>query len=151
MRKPGLLATLIALAVVAAGCGGDGSLEVEGVWARTSPARADAGAIYLQITSPDADRLIGAAVDPSLAGVVQIHETVMAEGEGEGMGAMTMQEVGVIDLPAGETVSLEPGGYHIMLMQLPAPFETGQTFEVTLSFENAGTKTYTVEVRDDAP
>ena len=151
MRKAGLLSTLIALAMVASGCGGDGGVEVDGVWARTSPRTADAGAIYLQITSPDTDRLIGASVDPSVAGTVQIHETVMAEGEGEGMGAMTMQEVGIIDLPAGETISLEPGGYHIMLMGLPALFEMGQTFEVTLTFETAGSKTYEVEVRDDAP
>jgi len=153
MRKAGVLSILIGLAMVASACGGDGDVEVEGIWARTSPPAADAGAIYLQITSPDADRLIGAAVDPSVAGVAQIHETVMVEGggEGEGMGTMMMQEVGIIDLPAGETISLEPGGHHIMMMRLPAPFESGQTFEVTLTFETAGSKTYEVEVRDDAP
>jgi hypothetical protein len=150
MRKAGLLAFLLAL--VAAGCGGDDEMQVEGVWARTSPAMADAGAVYLQITSPEADRLIGASVDSSVAAMTEIHETVMAAGgEGEGMGTMMMQEVGVIDLPAGETVSLEPGGYHIMLMRLGSPLEVGQTFDVTLTFENAGIRTYQVEVRDSAP
>lgn len=151
MRKAGLLAVLIAL--MAAGCGGDEELRVEGVWARTSPAMADAGAVYLQVTSPVADRLMGASVDPTVAAMTQIHETVMVagEGEGEGMGTMMMQEVGIIDLPAGETVSLQPGGYHIMLMRLGSPLEVGQTFDVTLTFENAGTRTYQVEVRDDAP
>jgi copper(I)-binding protein len=151
MRKAGLLSILAALAMVASGCGGEGGVEVEGIWARTSPRAADAGAIYLQITSPDADRLIGAAVDPSVAGMVEIHETVMSEGESEGMGTMMMQEVGIIDLPAGKTVSLEPGGYHIMLMRLPEPFESGQTFDVTLTFATAGSMTYEVEVRADAP
>ncbi|MCJ7725273.1 MAG: copper chaperone PCu(A)C [Acidimicrobiia bacterium] len=153
MRRAGVPAVLIALAAVAAGCGGDDGLQVEGVWARTSPAMADAGAVYLRITSPEADRLIGAAVDPSVAAMSQIHETVMVsgEGEGEGMGAMTMQEVGAIDLPAGETVALAPGGYHIMLMRLASPLEAGQTFEITLTFETAGAQTYQVEVRDDAP
>lgn len=153
MRKVGLLAALIAL--MAAGCGGDEELRVEGVWARTSPAMADAGAVYLKITSPVADRLIGASVEPSVAAMTQIHETVMVsgegEGEGEGMGTMMMQEVGTIDLPVGETVSLEPGGYHIMLMRLGSPLQVGQTFDVTLTFEIAGTQTYQVEVRDDAP
>jgi copper(I)-binding protein len=112
---------------------------------------ADAGAVYLQITAPGGDRLIGVSVDPAVAAMAQIHETVMAEGEAEGMGAMTMQEVGSIDLPAGETVALEPGGFHVMLMQLAAPLETGQAFEITLTFEKAGTRTIEVPVLDDAP
>ena len=152
MRKAGFLTVLVALAMVASGCGGDDGLEVEGVWARTSPRMADAGAVYLQVTSPEADRLIDASVPGDVAGMVEIHETVMMEGEGdEGMGTMMMQEVGIIDLPAGETVSLEPGGYHIMLMRLATPLEVGQTFDVTLTFETAGEKTYEVEVRDEAP
>lgn len=153
MRKARLLATLTALAVVVAGCGGTESLEVDGVWARTSPRMADAGAVYLQMTAADGDRLVGASVDASVAAMVQIHETVMAEMDdgSEGMGVMAMQEVGGIDLPAGVTVALEPGGFHIMLMNLGAPLEDGQTFDITLTFETAGDKTYEVEVRDDAP
>ena len=115
---------------------------------------ADAGAVYLDITSTEADRLVAASVDSSIAGVVEIHETVVAEmgddgGEGqEGMGAMRMQQVGAIELPAGETVSLRPGGLHIMLMGLAAPLEVGQTFDVVLTFEEAGEVVVSVEVRD---
>ena len=149
------LTLLLSFALLAAGCGEDEPLKVDGAWARTSPRMADAGAVYLQLTSVDGDRLVNAAVDASIAGMVEIHETVMAEmGEGEvgeGMGAMTMQEVGAIDLPAGEMVSLEPGGLHIMLMRLASPLEIGQTFEVTLTFEAAGERTVEVEVRDEAP
>ena len=161
MRRPLIL--LLSFVLLAAGCGDDDSLRMEGAWARTSPRMADAGAVYLQLTSSSADRLVDAAVDSSVARMVEIHETVMAEmgegemgegemGEGEmgeGMGAMMMQEVGSIDLPAGETISLEPGGLHIMLMGLTSPLETGQTFELTLTFEEAGERTVEVEV--DAP
>ena len=157
MRR--ILTLLLSFALLAAACGDDEPLQMDGAWARTSPRMADAGAVYLQLTSSDGDRLVNAAVDPSIARMVEIHETVMAEmgdgmGEGEmgeGMGAMMMQEVGAIDLPAGETVSLEPGGLHIMLMGLAAPLEIGQTFEVTLTFEEAGERTVEVEVRDEAP
>lgn len=160
MRYPRLLVLIAAIVVAASACGSSESIEVDGAWARPSPRMADAGAVYMELTADAADRLIGAAVDPSVAGMVEIHETVMAEmgdgmGEGEemgeGMGAMTMQEVGEITLPAGETVALEPGGLHIMLMRLPTPLEMGQTFEVTLTFENADEKVVEVEVREEAP
>ncbi|MEZ5181952.1 MAG: copper chaperone PCu(A)C [Acidimicrobiales bacterium] len=77
-------------------------------------------------------------------------ETTMTDDMGDDMGggAMTMQPVDSIELPAGEEVSLEPGGYHIMLLDLVAPLEVGDTFEITLTFENAGEVTVTAEVRD---
>lgn len=68
-----------------------------------------------------------------------------------GMGEMTMQPIDSLELPAGDTVVLEPGSYHIMLIDLVAPLETGQEIEVTLTFENAGERVVTVPVRDDAP
>ncbi|MCP3994095.1 MAG: copper chaperone PCu(A)C [bacterium] len=166
MRR--LTIILAAIGLLAAGCGGDDGVAVDGVWARNSPMMASAGAIYLDLEAGDADRLIGAAVDPSIAAVVEIHETAPADsgmesdddiGEGmdedngmEGMGgAMMMREVGEIVLPAGETVNLKPGGYHIMLLQIAEPLELGQKFDVTLTFENAGEQVVEVEVREEAP
>jgi copper(I)-binding protein len=66
-------------------------------------------------------------------------------------GMMTMQEVDEIPVPAGETVSLEPGGYHVMLLDLVAPLEAGDTIEVTLTFAEAGEVVVEAEVRDTAP
>lgn len=57
-----------------------------------------------------------------------------------GSDSMTMRPVDSIELPAGETVKLEPGGYHVMLLELAAPLTAGQTFPVTLTFEEAGTQ-----------
>jgi copper(I)-binding protein len=153
------IGVLVVLVAAVSGCGGDDGVTVEGAWARTSPAMTTAGAVYMQITASEADRLVGASVPASVAAVTEIHETVMAGGDmgGEtdttgGMGGeMTMQPVGALDLPAGETVSLQPGGYHIMLLDLAEPLETGRTFEVTLVFENAGERAVEVEVRDQAP
>ncbi len=66
-------------------------------------------------------------------------------------GMMTMREVDRIPVPAGETVALKPGGYHVMLMELATPLEVGQTIEVTLTFEHQGTMVIEAEVRDTAP
>ena len=139
-------------------------------WARTSPEDTTYGAVYLSLTSADGDALVGASVPADIAGTVEIHETVVADdassdttmamgGESSdttettmaGMGQMTMRPIDSLELPAGETVTLEPGGYHIMLIDLVAPLETGQEIEVTLTFENAGERTITVPVQDDAP
>ncbi len=147
-------------------------LTIANPWARTSPMDTTYGAVYLELTSADGDALVGASVPEDVAGVVEIHETVPvdeASGEGmgdmgmneegsdttettmAGMGQMTMQPIESLELPAGETMALEPGGYHIMLIELVAPLETGEEIEVTLTFENAGERTITVPVRDDAP
>ncbi|MCB1014650.1 MAG: copper chaperone PCu(A)C [Acidimicrobiales bacterium] len=153
-------------------------LTIAAPWARTSPMDTTYGAVYLELTSADGDALFGASVPEDVAGTVEIHETVAAdEADGDamdmsgdessdttmagmdhssdttmaGMGAMTMQPIEALDLPAGETVVLEPGGFHIMLIDLVAPLETGEEIEVTLTFENAGERTVTVPVLDDAP
>ena len=67
------------------------------------------------------------------------------------MGVMQMREVGTIELPAGETVTLAPGGLHIMLIELAAPLETDQTFDLTLDFETADDLVVAVTVSEDAP
>jgi copper(I)-binding protein len=71
----------------------------------------------------------------------------MGEGEGD-MGTMTMRAVESIEVAAGEDVTLEPGGYHVMLLGLVEPLATGDTFDIDLEFENAGTVTVTAEVRE---
>lgn len=164
MRRAFLL--IAALGLIAASCGGSGEdISVDGVWARNSPMSSDRGAVYMNLESADGDRLLSASVNASIAGTVEVHETVPAEGgdseagmgededmgDAEGMGMMMMQEVEAIDLPAGETVSLEPGGYHIMLIDLAEPLEIGEKFDLTLNFESYGEKVLEVEVMEAAP
>ena len=64
---------------------------------------------------------------------------------------MEMAEIDRLDIAAGEAVSLQPGGYHIMLMNLAAPLTEGQELVVTLTFENAGDIEVTAVVGDGAP
>jgi copper(I)-binding protein len=75
------------------------------------------------------DALVAAACDD--AGMVQVHETV-DNGDGGG----TMRPVDRIVVPAGGSVKLEPGGYHVMLMGLKHELEAGDTVTITLTFES---------------
>lgn len=60
-----------------------------------------------------------------------------------------MKQVSSIDLPAGETVSLEPGGFHVMLLDLKKPIKEGETFEVTLSFAEGDDAVAEVTARNE--
>jgi hypothetical protein len=125
-------------------------VSIQDVWARSTPAGAHMGAIYLTMTSPGGDRLIGAAVPHSVAGMTQIHETVMEQdSSGGATGRMSMQEVESIELPAGAAVQFKPGGYHVMLIELKQPLVSGQHVAVTLTFAKAGKQKVTATVRDE--
>lgn len=150
----------------------EAGVEIAGAWARTSPMEVTLGAAYMTVTSAVDDELTDVSVDPSIAASAEIHEMVMAEMSSDttmsmssdttmsmssdttvmsGSGEMVMQEVDSIAIPAGETVELKPGGYHIMLIDLAAPLEIGQEFDIVLTFANAGDVTVTVVVADEAP
>lgn len=122
------------------------TITVSGQWARTSPMATDMGAAYMTINSDMDDELLSAKVDMSIAMMTQIHETVMGDD-----GSMKMQEVEKIDIKAGTPAELKPGGYHVMLMQLKSPLETGSTISVTLTFAKAGDVTVEVPVQEEAP
>ncbi|MBX9615780.1 MAG: copper chaperone PCu(A)C [Caulobacteraceae bacterium] len=95
----------------------------------TPPGRQVTGC-YLTLTAPVADTLVSAA-SPAAA-LVQIHEMRMESN------MMMMRELKAgLPLPAGEAVTLAPGGNHIMLMGVTEPLATGDTVALTLTFANA--------------
>jgi copper(I)-binding protein len=61
---------------------------------------------------------------------------------------MGMRPIERLEIPAGGTVELKPGGYHIMLIQLVQELKVGDKIEITLTFEKAGDVTITAEVRE---
>jgi len=117
-----------------------GDIDIENPWARASAGPAKAGAAFMDIgNSGKADRLVGASADVSK--VVELH-THIRDGD-----VMKMRRVDAIDLPADATTYLQPGGLHVMFMGLTAPLEEGESFPLTLTFENAGDITVEVEVK----
>lgn len=129
-----------ALAVMVAACSG----AVAGGQITVSDARVPVpaganGAAYLTLTNDGevTDQLTGAATD--VAETVEIHETSLEDG------SMSMRPVGGVEIPAGGTVVLEPGGLHLMLVDVTTALEEGDPVTLTLTFAHAGERT--VEAR----
>ncbi len=127
-------------------------------WARNSPMGQTVGSAYMKLTGGATDdSVVAATVSSDIAASVELHEVTMSGGhsgtddmddmDGDMGGMMRMQEVPSIAIPAGDTVMLEPGGYHLMLMGLAAPLTAGQTFDVTLELSSGQTLVVPVEVR----
>ena len=132
------LTLLAAVTVLASQSALAANISVTDAWARATMPGQKVSAAYLQIQS-DADARLVSASSPAVPRV-EVHEMKM-DGD-----VMRMREVKAIELPKGKTVSLEPGGLHIMLMNLAKPIVAGEVIPLTLVVESGG-KQQTVEVK----
>jgi copper(I)-binding protein len=117
------------------------NVSVSDAWARATMPGQKVSAAYMKLTA-DADVRLVAASSPAVPRV-EVHEMKM-DGD-----VMRMREVKAIDLPRGKTVSLEPGGLHIMLMNLGKPIAAGEVIPLTLVIESGGTQ-QKIEVKAEA-
>lgn len=146
-------ALLLGLALAACGTGAGTATQagigtpagtapiVTGAWVRApqGPDRPAAG--YLVITGgSQADALISAK--SPIAAKVEVHASTT-----DASGMTGMHPISRLEVPAGATVTLQPGGYHLMLMSLTGTIEVGATVQIELMFEHAGTITVSAEVR----
>ena len=106
------------------------TVEVKDAWVRTSVPGQKATGAFMKITAKEGSKLVSAS-SPA-AGVTEVHEMKM-EGDIMKMRAV----VGGLDLPAGKTVELKSGGYHVMLMDLKAALPKDSTVPLTLVFKDA--------------
>lgn len=111
-----------------------GKLNISAPFVRATLPNAPVGGGYITIenTGTDADRLV--SVKSGVAGEVGIHEMKM---EGDVMKMRALEDG--LEIPAGATVAMGPGGYHLMFMHLNQPLVEGSSVTVTLTFEKAGT------------
>lgn len=117
-----------------------GDITVEQAWSRVSLGTQRPGVVYLAIRNTgDTDDVLTGLVTP-VSERPMLHETVETDG------IVSMPHVTEVTVPAGETMELEPGSYHAMLMELTEPLEEGASFPVTLTFEQAGEVTVDVIV-----
>ncbi len=110
-----------------------GALTLKHPWTRATAKGAEMGGGFVAVVNAgsEADRLVGGSF--ALAGRTEVHEMKM-DGD-----VMKMRQLeGGLDIPAGSTVELKPGSYHLMFMKLTAPLEAGSKVKGSLIFEKAG-------------
>ena len=115
-------------------------IEVQHVWSRAMPAGAT-GVVYLTVTDSGAPNVLTGVSSP-VAAKADLHESF------DDHGVMKMRPVSQLPVSQGKPVTLKPGGYHIMLMDLKQELKVGDVIEVTLRFEKSGPITVSVPVRD---
>ena len=120
------------------------SVEVKGAWVRGTVAAQKGTGAFMEITAKSTVRLL--SVESPVAASAEIHNMTMQSG------VMKMFPVDGIDIPAGKTVKLASGGYHVMLMGLKQQMKPGERVPMKLTFEDADKKResleLSVEVRD---
>ena len=113
-----------------------GDIEIGHPWSRATPAGAKVAGGYLTITNTGSspDRLLSISSD--ISAKAELHEMGVKDG------VMTMRPVADgLEIPAGGKVTLGPGSYHVMFMDVKQPPREGEMFAATLTFEKAGTVT----------
>ena len=148
--RPVAIVLFLALALAVAACGSSGVatqapggfVTVGDAWVRAKEAGGTTAA-YLTVTNGRVadDELVGVSA-PEITNDASLHETTS-----DGSGMTGMQHVDGIVIPAGQTVALEPGGYHIMLMDLLKDLKVGDRVTITLTFEQTGPVEVSAEVR----
>lgn len=129
IRTAALVSTLAAAFVSGPAMAQDAAVKAEGAWARASVQGQKGTGAFMRLTAKDGARLVRA--ESPAAGVTEVHEMKM-EGD-----IMKMRAVPTLELPAGKTVELKPGGYHVMLMDLKAPLAKDTSVPITLVFQDA--------------
>jgi periplasmic copper chaperone A len=122
-----------------------GKLVIGHPWSRPTPAGMSMGVAYLSITNNGAepDVLIGAS--SAAAASVQIHQTTISEGMAR------MRPLAEVKIAPGATVKIEPGGIHLMLVDLHEPLQPGKSVPLTLEFRHAGKVTVQLSVEPGDP
>lgn len=146
-------ATLLALAFMSGAAQAcevvtSGSISVDHAWTRATIGADRPGVLYVTIANNGTTDDVLTAIETSAASMSMMHETVVENGIAKMPHAMS------IPVPAGEVVSLEPGGFHGMLGGLTKPLKEGTKVDVTLQFEKAGAiavKAEVLSIRAEGP
>ncbi|MGL4573778.1 MAG: copper chaperone PCu(A)C [Burkholderiaceae bacterium] len=109
-----------------------GDIHIGKPWARATAPTAQVGGGFMSLMNH------GKAGDALIAAKANVSEKVELHTHSMEGGVMKMREVPRIDIPAGKTVELKPGSFHIMFINLKAPLKQGEKIPLTLVFEKAG-------------
>lgn len=120
-----------------------GNLSIDHPYARPNlPNRPSAAYMAIKNDGETADKLLSAT--STSFGTIELHTVHEMDG------VMKMMPIEAVDVPAGDTAVLEPGGMHLMLFDAKQRFKVGDEFEAQLTFEKAGAVTVTFKVEKPA-
>ena len=144
-----VLVVAVALTLFVAACGDSGDdkadLTVANQWVKAVPQGQMTAAFGVLTNTTDSDIHVTAASSPA-AGRMELHEVVPGVG-----GAMQMrQKDGGFVISAHGSLELTPGGYHLMMFDLPAPLTPGEDVAITLTLFDGSTTSFSAQVRDFA-
>jgi copper(I)-binding protein len=129
LKSPAALLEVTGAGTLAEAMAPGQAVQVKDAWVRPTVAGQKSSGAYMKLTAKTTQRLVG--ISTPVAGVAEVHDMKM-EGD-----VMKMRALPALDLPAGKTVELKSGGYHVMLMDLKQPLAAGGTVPLTLLFKDA--------------
>jgi hypothetical protein len=133
MRKTVVAATMFAAAGAA-----QGQIDVSAAWVRATVHGQTAAGAYMRVSSSRLASLVGA--ETPVAASVELHEMKM-DGN-----VMRMRAVASLEIPPGKTVTLSPGGYHMMLLGLKRPLNKGDSVPIRLKVELGDKSIRTIQI-----
>lgn len=138
LRNP-VKRTLAALALIGLALPAMAETTVSDAWARATVPQQKSSGAFMTLTASTDSKLLSVA--SPVARTVQVHQMTMEND------VMKMAEVDSVPLPAGKAVSLDPNGYHVMLMDLNQQLKEGEQVPLTLVVEEAKGVKQTIEVK----
>lgn len=128
--------TLVCLALAGTA---QAQVSVKDAWVRATVPQQKATGAFMLLNAASDSRLV--AVSSSAVPLVELHEMTMDRE------VMKMRQIAALDLPAGQSVALKPGGHHLMLMNLKTQLKPGDSVPLSLVFEDRAGKRQTVELK----
>ncbi|AAY92295.1 copper chaperone PCu(A)C [Pseudomonas protegens] len=141
-RPSRLKAALLLVSLLGLGGTASAATQVDNAWVRATVAGQHASGAFMDLTASSDSKLV--EVQSPVAKNVQIHQSSMHND------VMSMQQVDAVALPAGQKVSLDTHGYHVMLMELTGQIKAGDKVPLTLTVENAKGEKETIKVEAQA-
>ncbi|MFQ6572083.1 copper chaperone PCu(A)C [Pseudomonas sp. UM16] len=139
MRCNPVKRTLAALALIGLALPAMAETTVTDAWVRATVAHQQSTGAFMTLTASSNSKLL--SVQSPVAEIVQVHQMTMDND------VMGMKQVESVDLPAGKAVSLDPNGYHVMLMKLKQQVKEGEQVPLTLVIEDDKGQKQTVEIK----
>ena len=145
MKKPRIGKAVSVLAILAGltgpGQAGSEDVVIADAWARATIGMSRPGAVYLTLRNTGEEAVTVTGLATPLAMISEIHQTTTNAN-----GVSSMAPAGEITIAPRESVALEPGGLHAMLMRLQEPMREGESFPLTLMFSDGGELTVEVPI-----